>query len=358
MANKMTQKKLYTGSGHPGETGDWQKLPSVDHRVLTDPQHYLAPQGLADAVNVALTLSMPLLLTGEPGVGKSRLAASIAWEYGFPEDNPLEFVVKSDTLGRDLFYEYDTLGRFHGGGGEENTDPAQFITYNALGKAILNAKGRDKVRQLGVMIDDELEQIPESPCRSVVLIDEIDKAPRDVPNDILSELDDLKFTIPELKRQKVSLDDAEKQQFSPIVVITSNSEKDLPDAFLRRCVYYHIPFPPFENSETNEDQITVEKIVTQRLGTRFAGADRFLSDVLSLFAHIRKQRLNKRPSLAELLNWLYYLAETHKHSGFPESLGNLSEKKLLVSLGAVFKTSPDSEQAASIVKAWRPADSD
>jgi MoxR-like ATPase len=345
----MSNSNVYAGTGEQGKPGDWEDLPAVDHQALRHPRDYLAPQGLADAVNVALTLNMPLLVTGEPGVGKTRLAASLAWEFGFSEDDPLEFVVKSDTLGRDLFYWFDTLGRFHGGG---KSTAQQFITFNALGSAILYAKGREKVRQLDIMLESELPKIPETPRRSVVLIDEIDKAPRDVPNDILAELDEMKFSIPELDRREVRLDDDEKRRYAPVVVITSNSEKDLPDAFLRRCVYYHIPFPKFAAEQAGG--VTVEQIVERRLGDRFKGGDRFLADVLSLFAWVRQQRLDKTPSLAELLNWLYYLSEQYRVKGnYPERLTDIPDAGLLVGLSAVLKNQGDLTLSEGLVNEWR-----
>ncbi|MCP4409970.1 MAG: AAA domain-containing protein, partial [Gammaproteobacteria bacterium] len=178
------------------------RLPVVDPMALRSPQDYRASPDLAAAVNVALTLGMPLLLTGEPGSGKSGLADSLAWELATHDEQdpkPLRFVVKSDTQARDLFYRFDTVGRFHASQTPEaNTDPRQFINFEALGKAILHAKSPHYAHKtLGLPVN--AVDHPGKPKRSVVLIDEIDKAPRDVPNDILVELEMLEFEIPELR---------------------------------------------------------------------------------------------------------------------------------------------------------------
>jgi MoxR-like ATPase len=156
----------------------------------------------------------------------------------------------------------------------------------------------------------------------VVLIDEIDKAPRDVPNDILVEIENMQFDIPELSGAgrptvRVALGEAENR-YRPIVVFTSNSEKALPDPFLRRCVFHHLPFPPFDaevrgaDGQVGEDQVTVESIVNARLGARFQGKDetsRRIADALGFFRYLRAEAtgMERRPTRAELLDWLDYL---------------------------------------------------
>lgn len=197
------------------------------------PEGYLPDPGLADALRVALVLRKPLLLTGEPGTGKTECAAYLAWKLGYGE--PLAFEAKSVSEAKDLFYTYDTLGRFHAKEeGKAAPDARTFIHFNALGEAILRTLAGDAVADV---VPPGWEH--GAPRQSVVLIDEIDKAPRDFPNDLLNEVDRLYFRIPELgNRIKRAAEGLE-----PVLVITSNSEKNLPPAFLRRCVYYHIPFP-------------------------------------------------------------------------------------------------------------------
>jgi len=151
----MSEPPFYTGRAESPRTG--VTLPTVDLKALRAPDFYRALPQTAAAVDVALTLGMPLLLTGEPGSGKSGLADSIAWELGL--GNVLRFAVKSDTESRDLFYRFDTVGRFHaaqtptpGSGADDDlgtAHPGRFITFEALGRAILLAKTKEAVRELG-----------------------------------------------------------------------------------------------------------------------------------------------------------------------------------------------------------------
>ncbi|MER2602622.1 MAG: AAA family ATPase, partial [Candidatus Competibacter phosphatis] len=227
----MTLQRIYTGQGGraPAKVKD---LPSVNPEALRAPEGYLAPPDLAAAVDVALTLGIPLLLTGEPGSGKSALADSVAYELGL--GRALRFVVKSDTEARDLFYRFDTVGRFHAAQTPgADAHPGRYISFAALGKAILHAKLPSFVEALGVPA--HAVDHPGERTRSVVLIDEIDKAPRDVPNDILVEIETMQFDIPELSgggqgAVRVGLDDARNEnQYRPIVIFTSNREKALPE---------------------------------------------------------------------------------------------------------------------------------
>ena len=199
---------------------------------------YHPHQGLVAAANTALLLGVPLLLTGEPGCGKTDFAWAAARKLG---REPLCCYVRSDTRARDLLYHYDAVRRFadaQGNRAEEAARPQGYIDLMPLGQALL------------------------APQQEVVLIDEIDKAPRDLPNDLLRELDQGHFDIPEIPPDAplgpalgaAAGDDLsgvrlqrrmqrQEERPMPLVIITSNQERQLPDPFLRRCVFFHIPFP-------------------------------------------------------------------------------------------------------------------
>ncbi|MDQ3296171.1 MAG: MoxR family ATPase, partial [Myxococcota bacterium] len=177
---------------------------------------YIASDELRHAVNVAVALARPLLVRGEPGTGKTLLAENLASSLGLPL---IRWHVKSTTKAKDGLYVYDTVARLHdsrfAGDGVDVRDIARYIKLGPLGQAL------------------------DAPSRVVLLIDEVDKADLEFPNDLLHELDAMRFRIEETGREVAARE-------RPIVIITSNNEKELPDAFLRRCVFHYIQFPTRE----------------------------------------------------------------------------------------------------------------
>ena len=245
----MTGWRLSVDDPPPAPGAEPRELPPPAVSRWIGPEGYLADQPLLDAVNAAIWLGQPLLLTGEAGCGKTELANHLAWRLGLTRkagedeggrpipEHALRFDTKSETRARDLFYTIDTIERFHAAQFERDPaklDPTRFVRFHALGRAILYAAPPD---DLALRLEPD-KRHPGTPRRSVVLIDEIDKAPRDVPNDLLMEIEQMRFFMPELNRIVTA-----PRDMRPILVITSNSEKALPDAFLRRCVYYHMSFP-------------------------------------------------------------------------------------------------------------------
>jgi MoxR-like ATPase len=251
--------------------GEFAELPAFElNQNLRKTGQYIPSAALSDAVNVALALGQPLLLTGEPGTGKTQLAHHLS--HFFKLDAPLVFNAQTTSVANDLFYKYDALGHFQYAQNAHNPPlskddfEAQFIRYEALGKAIRQGK------------------------RCVVLIDEIDKAPRDLPNDILAAIEQLSFRVAEIG-QTFETDMAHR----PIIILTSNSEKNLPDAFLRRVVYYHINFP---------DAAQLLSILSQKTDN-IPPAD--LAILIQHFEKIRTLKLKKLPATAELIYWALLL---------------------------------------------------
>lgn len=306
--------------------GRWKQLPMPQMSGMSGPEGYVAHANLVEAINTALTLGLPLLVTGEPGCGKTELGDYIAWKLGLsngkPKGSALRVDINSDSLARDLFYSFDVVARLHAANNQGGVAPVNFIRYHGLGEAIIRAADPNRRESLLPPGFEHRER-----RRSVVLIDEIDKAPRDVPNNLLRALEDASFSIPEIGHALIKADD----EFRPIVVITSNSEKFLPDAFLRRCVYYHLP--PLEPE-------TLKTIAVQRLGDvpRDGG---LVSDSVNLLMHLRNhKRMDKPPSTSELLNFL--LAMQNRKCDMSTTLSNI-DYKLWSSLAKItlFKTRND-----------------
>ena len=328
----MSKIRAYTGNPELAGSGQSPELPGLDLSNLGSPQGYIPDEGLIDAVNVALMLQQPLLLTGEPGTGKTQLANNLAWELGLGD--PLMFETKSTSIAKDLFYTYDTLSRFQvAHDPSKDLNSRDFIRYKALGRAILFTLQREEAARVSDLPDDL-----NLPRRSVVVIDEIDKAPRDFPNDILNELEHLYFRIPELGGVVLKAD----SKLRPIVLMTSNSEKGLPDAFLRRCIFYHIPFP---------DEERLERIVLSRVSEIRAGGTAVLEGIIDFFDIMREERVNlrKKPGTAELLNWATALVgrgiDTSKSLREQEDIASRT-------LSTLHKHQEDQEVVQSEFKRW------
>ena len=330
--------------------------------LTRDPSGYLVEdERLIYAANAAIALGKPLLLTGEPGIGKTGFAEWLAIQE--PVSRFEKYVVKSTTEAGDLFYQFDTLGRFREAQidvmresmrGEESRDrgetgrtenpPAlhRFIRYRALGKAILHSLGRDEACERGFMSESmgegEFRAVSAEPRRTVILIDEVDKAPRDVPNDILDEIDNLAFRIPELG----NIEARASKEYRPFVVITSNSERDLPKPFLRRCIYYHMTL--------SDDNETLQRIAMERLGARFSGDASLVGDAVKFFRQVRSEPgLRHQPGLAELLDWLAELARLRPDS---KSLRDNPEEVVPAIMATLLKNKEDQEGAEAIWNRW------
>ncbi len=226
---------------------------------------YIAAPDLMQTVNVAVQLSRPLLIKGEPGTGKTMLAQSIARGLDMPL---IVWNIKSTTKAQDGLYLYDTVQRLYDGqfGDRDVSDIAQYIKPGKLGESFASEE------------------------RVVLLIDEIDKADLEFPNDLLWELDQMEFHIPETHETVAAV-------HRPIVLITSNAEKELPDAFLRRCVFHYIEFPDKEMMER------IVRVHVPQLDTRL------LDLAIQAFYWLREvPGLQKKPSTSELIDWVQALA--------------------------------------------------
>ena len=261
---------------------------------------YIASRPLMEIVNVSIILGKPLVIKGEPGTGKTLLAHSISRALG---KKLLTWNIKSTTKAKDGLYVYDTVQRLNDARFKDRdiSDIRQYIKLGKLGQAFVSD-----------------EQV-------VLLIDEIDKADIEFPNDLLNELDEMSFYIHEL-------DEEVKTRYRPIVIITSNSEKELPDAFLRRCTFYYIEFP---------DEEMMERIVKVHYPDI---EDRLMRDAIKKFYWLRQvDGLRKKPSTSELLDWIKAL-----------SMGGLDLEKITAEvpfLGTLIKSEQDTDRVARVSQA-------
>ena len=262
--------------------------PSTLHDQRAGARFYQADLALRMAINTALAVEMPLLVTGQAGTGKTQVAFFIAEAFGLELHEPLN--VRSTTTIQDLLYRFDAVQYFHAAhcGEKGCMDRSAYVTPSALWTALVSAE----------------------PC--VMLIDEIDKAPRDLPNDLLHVLDQYRFTVPELRGTQpdpsrlpglhAEGDEWEvcgdRERRAPIIVITSNSERRLPEPFLRRCIFHHI--------EMTRD--LVDRAVEARREREFRDLDAgTIKAAKRCVWSLREMRLRKKPSVGELLVWLRLL---------------------------------------------------
>jgi MoxR-like ATPase len=330
----------------------------IDQR--TDPdgrcyQEYFPSASLVEAVQMAIDLQLPLLLEGEPGCGKTQLASAIVYQLTqknrlngiIPKDQWWPYhiwTVKSYTRARDGLYTFDAIGRLRDAQmaeiltDEEKAkikDPTTYRAFGALGKALY---------------DEKTKTSPDK--RAVVLIDEVDKADSDFTNDLLLELDEFRFEIPETG-EKIPPPPA-----PPIVILTSNREKPLPDAFLRRCLYFKIEFPEGKK---------LKEIAQKRLDNLAITKDETLIDrIIAKFLEVRedlKQPGSRAPGTSEFLAFVAALgrklptANKKTLSDLKKILDNLESPDSLALLGALLKTEADQKLYANKAKKRKSAGS-
>ncbi|HCH57239.1 MAG TPA: ATP-binding protein [Rhodospirillaceae bacterium] len=256
---------------------------------------YVATEDLMTAVNAAITLERPLLIKGEPGTGKTMLAMEVADALGMPFH---EWHIKSNTKASHGLYEYDAVSRLRDSqlGDDRVQDINNYIKRGMLWEAFASEK------------------------QAVLLIDEIDKADIEFPNDLLRELDRMEFYVYETKETVKAVN-------RPVVIITSNNEKELPDAFLRRCFFHYIRFP---------DEDTMEKIIAVHFPDI---KKRLLKEAMEVFFAIRDVNgIKKKPSTSELLDWIKLLLAEDID---PEALRGDSTKAIPQLHGALLKNEQD-----------------
>jgi len=257
---------------------------------------YIASDDLMLAVNAAVALERPLLIKGEPGTGKTQLAIEVAKSLGRPF---LQWNIKSTTKAQQGLYEYDAVSRLRD-----------------------SQLGDDRVHDIGnYIVKGKLWEAFEGDVAPVLLIDEVDKADIEFPNDLLHELDKMEFYVYETQQTV-------KAKNRPIIIITSNNEKELPDAFLRRCFFHYISFP-------------AKDIMAQIVESHYPGLKQeLLKEAMEVFFNLRElPGLRKKPSTSELLDWLKLLLAEEIS---PETLRETDQRKMIPPLyGALLKNEQD-----------------
>ncbi len=296
-----------------GDAGASYGVPADDpptEQIIALP--YLFDDGVVEAVNIAITLRRPLLLQGDPGCGKTQLAHAVAYRLGYPLEAAY---VKSTGRAQDLLYTFDAVSRLYeaqlgpaapldASGHARSLDPRNYVRLGPFGRAVVRSGfGRP----------------------SVVLIDEIDKADLDFPNDLLREMEALEFSIPETGERFRASPEPEKQ---PIVFVTNNEEKALPPAFLRRCIFAEVRFP--EKEGFLADVLAAHGAADPELGR----------EVIRAVAEIRKLDLSRKPGISELLDWALVLTS---EGATP------AEVRTLPSPGALIKAPQDLNAARRVL---------